>query len=59
LDAIGVKGGAKDQPGENARKLATVVAAATMAGELSLLAALAANTLVQAHMTHNRKPASK
>jgi hypothetical protein len=24
-----------------------------------LLAALAANTLVQAHMTHNRKPASK
>jgi hydroxymethylglutaryl-CoA reductase len=29
-----------------------------MAGELSLLAALAANTLVQAHMTHNRKPAA-
>jgi len=31
------------------------VAAATMSGELSLLAALAANTLVQAHMQHNRK----
>jgi hydroxymethylglutaryl-CoA reductase (NADPH) len=57
LAAIGVKGGCKENPGENARKLATVVAAATMAGELSLLAALAANTLVQAHMTHNRKPA--
>jgi hydroxymethylglutaryl-CoA reductase (NADPH) len=55
LEAIGVKGGGK-VAGENARKLATVVAAATMAGELSLLAALAANTLVQAHMTHNRKP---
>jgi hydroxymethylglutaryl-CoA reductase (NADPH) len=55
LEAIGCKGGG-ETPGENARKLATVVAAATMAGELSLLAALAANTLVQAHMTHNRKP---
>jgi hydroxymethylglutaryl-CoA reductase (NADPH) len=57
LEAIGCKGGG-DTPGENSRKLATVVAAATMAGELSLLAALAANTLVQAHMQHNRKPAS-
>jgi hydroxymethylglutaryl-CoA reductase (NADPH) len=54
LEAIGCKGGGVI-PGENARKLATVVAATTMAGELSLLAALAANTLVQAHMTHNRK----
>ena len=57
LQAIGCKGGGVT-PGENARKLATVVAASTMAGELSLLAALAANTLVQAHMTHNRKPAA-
>jgi hydroxymethylglutaryl-CoA reductase (NADPH) len=32
------------------------ICAATMAGELSLLAALAANTLVAAHMQHNRKP---
>ncbi len=54
LQAIGCKGGG-NTPGENAQKLATIVAAATMAGELSLLAALAANTLVQAHMTHNRK----
>merc|ERR1719162_422730 len=58
LEAIGCKGGAST-PGENARKLATVVAAATLAGELSLMAALAANTLVQAHMIHNRKPTSK
>ena len=58
LKAIGVQGGGV-KPGDNARKLATVVAAATMAGELSLLAALAANTLVQAHMKHNRKPATK
>ena len=55
LKAIGCKGGG-DTPGQNAKQLAHVVASATMAGELSLLAALAANTLVQAHMTHNRKP---
>jgi len=55
LKAIGVKGGGVT-PGANAQKLAHVVAGAVMAGELSLLAALAANTLVQAHMTHNRKP---
>lgn len=58
LKAIGCKGGGAT-PGANAQKLAHVVAAATMAGELSLLAALAANTLVAAHMQHNRKPASK
>jgi len=55
LEMIGCKGGSRDQPGKNAQRLAQVVAAATMAGELSLLSALAANTLVQAHMTHNRK----
>jgi hydroxymethylglutaryl-CoA reductase (NADPH) len=58
LEMIGVKGGGAT-PGENSQKLAKVVASATMAGELSLLAALAANTLVQAHMQHNRKPAQK
>jgi len=57
LQAIGCKGGGAS-PGENAQTLAQVVAAATMAGELSLLAALAANTLVAAHMQHNRKPAA-
>mmetsp|Transcript_6910 Transcript_6910/g.9903 ORF Transcript_6910/g.9903 Transcript_6910/m.9903 type:complete len:591 (-) Transcript_6910:107-1879(-) len=55
LKAIGVKGSGK-KPGDNSQKLAMVVAAATMAGEVSLLAALAANTLVAAHMKHNRKP---
>ena len=55
LKAIGCQGGGS-VPGDNAKQLAMVVAAATMAGELSLLAALAANTLVAAHMQHNRKP---
>jgi len=59
LKAIGCQGGNSNCPGGNAKKLAQVVAAATMAGELSLLAALAANELVSAHMQHNRKPAGK
>jgi len=58
LKIIGCNGGGST-PGENSKKLAHVIAAATMAGELSLLAALSANTLVQAHMQHNRKPAPK
>mmetsp|Transcript_31331 Transcript_31331/g.36128 ORF Transcript_31331/g.36128 Transcript_31331/m.36128 type:complete len:666 (-) Transcript_31331:63-2060(-) len=60
LRAIGVQGGGpRDKPGANAQQLARVVAATTMAGELSLLAALAANTLVEAHMQHNRKTGPK
>jgi hydroxymethylglutaryl-CoA reductase (NADPH) len=55
LEVIGFKGGGT-LAGSNSQQLAKVVAAATMAGELSLLAALAANTLVAAHMQHNRKP---
>jgi hydroxymethylglutaryl-CoA reductase (NADPH) len=58
LKIIGCNGGSS-LPGDNAKKLAHVIAAATMAGELSLLAALSANTLVQAHMQHNRKAVSK
>lgn len=58
LRAVGCKGGGAT-PGENSQQLAKVIAAATMAGELSLLAALAANQLVQAHMQHNRKPTKK
>lgn len=55
LNAVGCQGGG-GIPGQNAQQLAQVVAAAVLAGELSLLAALAANTLVAAHMQHNRKP---
>lgn len=58
LKIIGAKGGGVN-PGDNARQLAHVVAAAVMAGELSLMAALASNSLVAAHMAHNRKPVSK
>ncbi|KAJ1421701.1 hydroxymethylglutaryl-CoA reductase [Ochromonadaceae sp. CCMP2298] len=59
LDICGVRGAAKGPgsvPGDNARKLAQIVGSAVLAGELSLMAALAANQLVASHMTHNRKP---
>jgi hydroxymethylglutaryl-CoA reductase (NADPH) len=54
LDLLGVRGAHPTNPGDNARQLARIVAAAVLAGELSLCAALAAGHLVQAHMAHNR-----
>jgi len=60
LEICGVRGSAKgpeSSPGDNARKLARIVGCAVLAGELSLMAALAANHLVRSHMQHNRKPA--
>lgn len=58
LDICGVRGAAKAPklPGDNARQLAKIVGSSVLAGELSLMAALAANHLVKAHMDHNRKP---
>ncbi|XP_057865711.2 3-hydroxy-3-methylglutaryl-coenzyme A reductase 1-like isoform X1 [Cryptomeria japonica] len=54
LNMLGVKGANGTSPGSNAQKLATVVAAAVMAGELSLMSALAAGQLVKSHMKYNR-----
>ncbi|KAF8271883.1 hydroxymethylglutaryl-coenzyme A reductase-domain-containing protein [Lactarius quietus] len=54
LEMLGVKGAHPTEPGQNAQQLARIVAAAVMAGELSLLAALAAGHLVRAHLVHNR-----
>ncbi|XP_069483571.1 3-hydroxy-3-methylglutaryl-Coenzyme A reductase [Ambystoma mexicanum] len=54
LRMLGVQGANQDNPGENARQLARVVCGTVMAGELSLMAALAAGDLVKSHMTHNR-----
>lgn len=54
LDLLGVRGAHPTHPGENARRLARIVAAGVLAGELSLCSALAAGHLVQAHMAHNR-----
>lgn len=54
LDLLGVKGASLETPGANARRLASVVAGAVLAGELSLMSALAAGQLVNSHMKYNR-----
>ena len=48
LEILGVAGGG-DPPGTNALKFAEIVAASVLAGELNLLAALAARQLAKAH----------
>ena len=57
LDLLGVRGAHPTNPGDNSRRLARIIAATVIAGELSLCSALAAGHLVQAHMAHNRSSA--
>lgn len=54
LQMLGVKGAHPTNPGQNAQQLARIIAASVMAGELSLISALAAGHLVRAHLVHNR-----
>jgi hydroxymethylglutaryl-CoA reductase (NADPH) len=54
LDMLGFKGAHPTYPGQNAQMLARLIAASVMAGELSLISALAAGHLVRAHLVHNR-----
>ncbi|XP_055369289.1 3-hydroxy-3-methylglutaryl-coenzyme A reductase-like isoform X2 [Betta splendens] len=54
LQMLSVQGTSPEHPGENARQLARIVCGTVLAGELSLMAALAAGHLVKSHMTHNR-----
>ena len=54
LEMLGVAGAHPENPGQNAQTLARIIAAAVMAGELSLISALAAGHLVRAHLAHNR-----
>lgn len=51
---MGVKGPCYEKPGSHASKLASIVCATVLAGELSLLSALAEGHLVSSHMKHNR-----
>jgi len=48
LEMMGVEG-AGDPPGTNAKKLAEIISAAVLAGEISLVGALAARHLAKAH----------
>ncbi|GAB4848363.1 3-hydroxy-3-methylglutaryl-coenzyme A reductase 1 [Ancistrocladus abbreviatus] len=54
LNLLGVKGANKESPGVNSRQLATIVAGSVLAGELSLLSAIAAGQLINSHMKYNR-----
>ncbi|VEN46911.1 unnamed protein product [Callosobruchus maculatus] len=54
LEMLKVKGAHPEKPGENASQLARIVCAMVLAGELSLMAALAAGHLVRSHLRHNR-----
>ncbi|KAH7926257.1 hypothetical protein BV22DRAFT_1119007 [Leucogyrophana mollusca] len=58
LEMLGIKGAHATTPGNNSQRLARIIAAAVMAGELSLLSALAAGHLVRAHLVHNRSQAN-
>ncbi|PWZ03846.1 putative 3-hydroxy-3-methylglutaryl-coenzyme A reductase [Testicularia cyperi] len=54
LEMMGIAGAHPTTPGANAQRLARIIAASVMAGELSLMGALCAGHLIQAHMKHNR-----
>jgi len=54
LDILNVKGASYERPGAHADQLAKVVCAAVLAGELSLMSALAAGHLMRSHLTLNR-----
>ncbi|SPO24543.1 probable 3-hydroxy-3-methylglutaryl-coenzyme A reductase [Ustilago trichophora] len=54
LEMMGIAGAHSSTPGANAQRLARIIAASVMAGELSLMGALCAGHLIQAHMKHNR-----
>ncbi|EEB87225.1 hypothetical protein MPER_15512, partial [Moniliophthora perniciosa FA553] len=58
LEMLGFKGAHPTRPGQNAQSLARLIVSACMAGELSLLSALAAGHLVRAHLVHNRSQAN-
>ncbi|XP_014247324.1 3-hydroxy-3-methylglutaryl-coenzyme A reductase-like [Cimex lectularius] len=58
LDFLGVRGAHDTCPGQNANMLARIVCASVLAGELSLLSALASGHLVKSHLRHNRSSAA-
>ncbi|XP_046403128.1 3-hydroxy-3-methylglutaryl-coenzyme A reductase [Ischnura elegans] len=58
LEMLGVRGANAEKPGENANTLARIVCGTVLAGELSLMSALAAGHLVKSHLRHNRSTLS-
>jgi len=55
LSMLGIGGSSpKTEPGENSCKLAQIICSTVLAGELSLMSALATNDLVHSHLRLNR-----
>lgn len=54
LQMLGLSGAHQTNPGQNAKDLSKIVAGSVLAGEISLMSALASNHLVSAHMELNR-----
>ncbi|CAP33633.1 Protein CBG15296 [Caenorhabditis briggsae] len=54
LECLECAGPNHERPGGNAERLAEIIAATVLAGELSLMAALTTNDLVSSHMKLNR-----
>lgn len=54
LKMLGLKGSCPEAPGRNSQTLAKIICGAVMAGELSLMSALAAGHLVKSHLKYNR-----
>ncbi|CAF1503188.1 unnamed protein product [Rotaria magnacalcarata] len=54
LKMLGIDGSCVQMPGENSCQLAKLICSAVLAGELSLMSALATNDLVHSHLRLNR-----
>ncbi|CAI6360557.1 unnamed protein product [Macrosiphum euphorbiae] len=57
-EMLGVRGANSRTPGANAKRLARILCATVLAGDLSLMSALTAGHLVKSHMIHNRSAPS-
>ena len=54
LKMLGIDGCCVESPGENSCQLARLICSTVLAGELSLMSALATNDLVHSHLRLNR-----
>jgi len=54
LKILGIDGSSMQMPGDNACQLARLICSTVLAGELSLMSALATNDLVHSHLRLNR-----
>jgi hydroxymethylglutaryl-CoA reductase (NADPH) len=59
LDLLGVRGSSSQTPGHNSQRLAKVVCAAVLAGELGLCSVLSSDDLVRSHLELNRRRPQK